>query len=130
MLALVVNVSQALMSIFFVAFNGAGNISLWEHGKGYLTVFIVNLISFSEEPLLDHRNIKLSAVKERYAEGEFLEVSNVTVLDHATLRAQLYVKDEDLAMEGKICSLPSTPTPCGRVEPFLMSPSRSSRSNR
>ncbi|XP_038067708.1 cyclin-F-like [Patiria miniata] len=85
---------------------------------------------FSEEPLLDHRNIKLSAVKQRYEEEEFQEVSKIPVLDYATLRAHLYVKEDDLIVEDKILSLPGTPTPCGRMEPFLMSPSRTSRPNR
>ncbi|XP_022089434.1 cyclin-F-like [Acanthaster planci] len=85
---------------------------------------------FAEEPLLDHRNIKLSAVKQRYAEDEFHTVSTIAVLDHAALCTQLYVKENDLIVEDKILPLPGTPTPCGRIEPFLLSPSRTSRSNR
>ncbi|XP_071797438.1 cyclin-F-like [Asterias amurensis] len=85
---------------------------------------------FNDEPLSDHRDVKLTAVQQRYAEEEYLEVSKKEILDHVALRAKLYAEDDDMTVDEESCSLPGTPTPCGRVEPFLMSPSRSSRSNR
>lgn len=90
---------------------------------------------FLDDPVKDHREVTLAAVKQRFAEDPFLGVSRLKVIDHTTLRTMLCIKDSDEGEEdvdnleranaSKIDPLPSSKD--GMDAFLLMSPSRKSR---
>ncbi|XP_071509099.1 cyclin-F-like [Diadema antillarum] len=89
---------------------------------------------FLEEPVKDHRDVTLAAVKQRFSEDLFLGVSKQTVMDHATLRTMLCVEEEEQeeADESTNTSkMDPLPSDKDGLEAFLlMSPSRKSRGQR
>ncbi|XP_041473382.1 cyclin-F-like [Lytechinus variegatus] len=82
---------------------------------------------FLDDPVKDHREVTLAAVKQRFSEDLFLAVSKLDVMDHQTLRTMLCVEDddEDPSNASRIDPMPSSKD--GMDAFLLMSPSRKSR---
>ena len=88
--------------------------------------------SFNDEPMVDHRDVVLAAVKERYQDVEAEQVSKIEVISEADLRMMLCVVEEDSVDATASAALIQAvlETPKMEMEPFVLSPSRRQRSGR
>ncbi|XP_011666474.1 cyclin-F [Strongylocentrotus purpuratus] len=86
---------------------------------------------FLDDPVKDHRDVTLAAVKQRFSEDLFLRVGELDIMVHPTLRTMLCVEedeevvDEEPADVSRDNSMPSSKD--GMDAFLLMSPSRKSR---
>ena len=103
--------------------------SVWIQLNVYFT-------SFLDDPVKDHRDVTLAAVKQRFSEDLFLGVGKMEIMDHTTLRTMLCVEEDDeVDVEDELNNVSrATDTPASSQDGLdaflLMSPSRKSRGKR
>ncbi|XP_072044427.1 cyclin-F-like [Amphiura filiformis] len=82
---------------------------------------------FNEEPMVDHRDVILAAVKERYQDNEQEQVAKIDIISEEDLRMMLCVVEEG-SMEAASLNQALLDMPHMEMEPFVLSPSRRQRS--
>lgn len=84
---------------------------------------------------MDHRQIVLAAVKERYQDADQMEVAKIAIIAETELRMMLRIVEYDQVDSSGAAALIQavldTPSRVDyREEPFVLSPSRRQRSGR
>lgn len=74
---------------------------------------------FTEQAMVDHRDVVLQAVKERYADDEFMSVSKIPIMSKLELRSHLSMPEEEPALIA-----PPVDQPC--LVDLIASPCRNS----
>ena len=82
--------------------------------------------------MVDHRDVVLAAVKERYQDAEQEQVSKIDVISEEDLQVMLCTVEESIMEASAATALNQAvlATPRMEMEPFVLSPSRRQRSGR